>query len=175
MRKRKAKDVRSGWIYYIQCETTRRIKIGWTMLTPPDRLMALKTGSPTKLFVLTAQPGRYDVEFKVHADLAKSRLHGEWFENSLTVQRHIEAVLKQFGPAPWVPPEATPYKETDQEKALRMWQHHMYLNDVETGRITFAPEDYLHEAMAWSDIRRRRLDDPSLFVQAPNADDITFG
>lgn len=176
MPKRKSKDVASGWIYYIQCETTRRVKIGWTMLTPPDRLMALKTGSPTKLRVLTAQPGRYDIEFRVHAELSKSRLHGEWFEYSLAVQRHIERVQKIHGAQPWVPPEERRPVETAEQVALRQWHRNQYLNAVEAGEVTFSKEDYLHEAMAWGEIRMRRQKFPTWHsLQKPDVGDMIFG
>lgn len=73
-------DPRAGWIYYIACRTTSRLKIGYTSGDVWKRLKALQTGSPGELTVIAMHPGTPDNERAIHEQFSSSRLHGEWFE-----------------------------------------------------------------------------------------------
>lgn len=74
------KDPKAGWIYYIACSETMRLKIGYTSGDPMKRLKALQTGSAGALRLIAMHPGTPENERNIHNDFAHKRIHGEWFE-----------------------------------------------------------------------------------------------
>lgn len=80
---------REGFVYYIACTETKRIKIGFTQGKVEKRLAALQTGSPTKLTVVAVHPGSDDDERRFHNRHSSKRLHGEWFEMDEELFIHI--------------------------------------------------------------------------------------
>jgi len=76
-------------IYYIACTETRRVKIGFTSHNPHARLRALQTGSAAPLTLIAVESGDKDHERKLHKLYAAQRVHGEWFEMSEALFKHI--------------------------------------------------------------------------------------
>ena len=70
----------SGTIYYISCNETSRVKIGFTKGNVTKRLKALQTGSTTKLGILAAHSGTMDEEKALHRKFANCHVRGEWFD-----------------------------------------------------------------------------------------------
>ena len=67
-------------LYVIQSEAGGPFKVGVSE-DVASRLSQLQTGSPFKLKVIDEYNGvSFEVEKKVHEELKKYRLHGEWFE-----------------------------------------------------------------------------------------------
>lgn len=67
-------------VYFIQCQKTRRVKIGFTK-DVDARLKALQTGAPHKLKLLATIPGARKTEQLMHRRFAHlSAQNGEWFE-----------------------------------------------------------------------------------------------
>src|SRR4249919_1153673 len=73
------RKARMGFIYYIACPTTFRVKIGFTRGSPNARLKNLQTGSATPLTLIAVERGTIHDEAALHAKYAEHRLHGEWF------------------------------------------------------------------------------------------------
>src|SRR4030095_5826505 len=65
-------------IYFIQCQTTKRIKIGLAT-DIPVRLAVIQALCPTQLILLTSIQGSHWAEAELHRRFADARLHGEWF------------------------------------------------------------------------------------------------
>jgi hypothetical protein len=69
------------YVYFIQGETTKRIKIGiaWN---PKQRIIELQAGSPDRLSLLLTlrTVNSADDERHLHHQFKDFRLHGEWFE-----------------------------------------------------------------------------------------------
>ena len=67
------------YVYFIQGQTTRLIKIGQTRGNVHKRLAALQGGSPDKLKMLKVIDAEYDFEKTLHIKFDSIRSHGEWF------------------------------------------------------------------------------------------------
>lgn len=91
-----------GWVYFFQCETTRRIKIGWAR-HPECRLQDIKGMSPTQISIAAAYRGTPVDEKRAHEKFATYRLHGEWFNPSDELLTEIGRVIEVHGEKPWVP------------------------------------------------------------------------
>lgn len=83
----------SGYIYFIGCPETLRVKIGYTGGNPHARLRALQTGSPTPLSMIAMHPGTARDERDLHAQFAASRNHGEWFNMSKEIFDHMSLAV----------------------------------------------------------------------------------
>lgn len=79
-------------IYLIVCETTGRLKIGWTINTA-GRMRTLQAGSPTKLRLVGEVPGDRHREQQLHRLLDAFRLHGEWFDYTKEVRDVLSSEL----------------------------------------------------------------------------------
>ena len=77
-------------IYFIQGETTRRIKIGFTARFIHSRISALQIGSPDKLIFLGARPGDEQMEYELHNKFRNYYSHGEWFYESDPLNQYIK-------------------------------------------------------------------------------------
>ena len=90
-----------SYLYFIQGEQTRRIKIGISD-RPSVRLCQLQMGSPDKLILLAKI--KYDgysgntrarsAERRLHVEFKNSRIYGEWFEGTNRLLARIKAVQK---------------------------------------------------------------------------------
>jgi len=76
------REFTKGYVYFVQGEISRHIKIGYTSKEPKVRLCQLQVGSSEKLHLLGAFWGNEDVEQFTQAKWRKNRIHGEWFEES---------------------------------------------------------------------------------------------
>jgi hypothetical protein len=85
---------RLGWIYYIGCMETHRLKIGFTAGDPHKRLDKLQTGSPTRLVLLGLDVGTSATERALHARFSNERVRGEWFRVSENLFEHLEYVAR---------------------------------------------------------------------------------
>jgi hypothetical protein len=78
-----------GFIYFIQGEITKRIKIGFTKRKLSIRIGQLQVGSPDKLSLLGWLWGNEDVEFYIQNMWWHLRDHGEWFNASPELLKYI--------------------------------------------------------------------------------------
>jgi len=83
----------NGTIYYIACKETHRLKIGYTSRSVKRRIAALQTGSASPLVFMAMHPGTMETERRIHERFADERLHGEWFEMSENLFRHMVHVI----------------------------------------------------------------------------------
>jgi hypothetical protein len=73
-------DPLGGFVYFIgRADGEGLVKIGYSD-DPQGRLGQLQTGSPVELALIDTVPGSLEREAELHAELAASRRHGEWFE-----------------------------------------------------------------------------------------------
>lgn len=79
-----------GYVYFIQGEESRRIKIGYASTSPGDRLTSLKTASPEKLVPLGYERAPKRREKELHRMWQDQRVHGEWFEESPELLQYIK-------------------------------------------------------------------------------------
>jgi hypothetical protein len=82
-----------GWVYFVACPATMRLKIGHTKGNVYARLAALQTGSASPLRLMAKQPGTIDTERSLHTRFAKQRVQGEWFEVSGEILAYMWAVV----------------------------------------------------------------------------------
>lgn len=71
----------SGYVYFVQCEGGGPVKIGATR-NLEQRLLALQTGCPFPLRLLSALPTADPLGYErhLHRRFARHRLDGEWFK-----------------------------------------------------------------------------------------------
>lgn len=87
------------FVYAVQATESGRIKIGIAG-DPMKRLMKLQVGSPERLELLGAAPGGRRLEIRLHAELHRDRLHGEWFAMSDHVALVVSNLLGWHKPTP---------------------------------------------------------------------------
>lgn len=92
--KRKGK-LMPGFIYVIQGELGGPIKIGYSQ-DVAQRVKELQTGYPDDLKVLHMFPGNMDIEAKIHQDLKKYRMRGEWFKPDKYVMFRVQMYKKRM-------------------------------------------------------------------------------
>lgn len=68
------------------------VKIG-SAVDVQARLKALQTGSPVRLELIGALSAFAGEEYEFHAELAKFRVHGEWFKATEPVLGYIDHLL----------------------------------------------------------------------------------
>ena len=78
-----------GHVYFIRCQVTGLIKIGWTESHPSNRFNALRPLSPTPLEFLGVIRGYLGDENSLHLRFKADRDHGEWFRPSEGLVRYI--------------------------------------------------------------------------------------
>ncbi len=76
-------------VYFIQCEETKLIKIGYSK-SPSSRIKTLGTASPGKLTVLKVTAGETGLERDLHERFSGDRSRGEWFRPSPELMAEIE-------------------------------------------------------------------------------------
>jgi hypothetical protein len=70
---------KGGCVYFIQCQTANRIKIGWTRGAVTKRCRHLQTGCPTELKPLFGLVAHRSMEKVLHGCFAASHVRGEWY------------------------------------------------------------------------------------------------
>ena len=80
------------YVYFIQGQSTRLIKIGMTRGYISDRLAQLQSYSPDKLKLLKAVKGDSKYERGLHQQFASVRSHGEWFYPSRGLMAFIDSL-----------------------------------------------------------------------------------
>lgn len=65
-------------IYFLQCQTTKLIKIGITN-NVKNRVTDIQVSCPTKLVLIGSVPGHRSFEYSLHQRFADARVRGEWF------------------------------------------------------------------------------------------------
>lgn len=68
-----------AWVYFIREEGTGLFKIGSTVNSPFDRLMAMQVGNARRLSIVGVFLGKRVLEKRMHKRLAAYRIGGEWF------------------------------------------------------------------------------------------------
>lgn len=82
-----------GYVYFIACVETMRVKIGFTKGNPIARLKALQTGSASTLVLMACHPGSLETERDLHNRFAAHRVHGEWFEASEEMLEYLSMIV----------------------------------------------------------------------------------
>lgn len=88
-------------VYFIEAVGLDRVKIG-TSVKLSRRLRAIQTYCPVRTRVLLVVAGDPKLESRLHRRFRTFRLHGEWFQLSVSLSNTIVRLkrsLKQFGPA----------------------------------------------------------------------------
>lgn len=80
-------------IYFIQCESSKKIKIGRTKVLK-KRTATLKSQNSTPLTLLASVKGHPSVETGLHRMLSDEHSHGEWFNESDGVKEAMAAASK---------------------------------------------------------------------------------
>lgn len=85
-----AQGAGNGLVYFLQGDTTKRIKIGFSF-EPYRRLGLLQCGSPDKLNMLGFMAAQRSVEHLLHQKFIRYKVHGEWFEEHKELTDYIFA------------------------------------------------------------------------------------
>ena len=96
-------------IYFIQGDTTKRIKIG-RAASVDTRLRSLQTAFAESLEILGTMPGERPEEIKLHNKFAFARIRGEWFQPHESLLQFIAE--NATPPAPLYTPEQELAAET---------------------------------------------------------------
>lgn len=113
--------MKNGWVYFIECSATRRIKIGWA-IDAENRLTALQTGAPSKLQLLSKVRGTKSDEREMHQQFAATRIIGEWFEPTQELLEFIsQATDRPEAPARTLSPESIDLLWDISPEDLRKW------------------------------------------------------
>jgi Meiotically up-regulated gene 113 len=81
-----------GFVYFVQGRDGGPIKIGFARKDVYARVWQIQAMCPVELKVLVSIPARNTYERYLHRQFADDRLHGEWFNPSKRILRHIERV-----------------------------------------------------------------------------------
>lgn len=83
-----------GYVYFIKSGDGGPVKVGWSE-NPQMRLAQLQSAHHETLTLIDAVPGGRDVEAAVHAQLAESRVRGEWFRDDEALRDQITALRER--------------------------------------------------------------------------------
>lgn len=86
-------------VYVVRATESGRIKIG-IAVNPFKRLGILQVGSPEILELIGIKAGGRRLEVRLHAELRRDRVHGEWFEFTDHVELVLGNLLGWFTPTP---------------------------------------------------------------------------
>lgn len=81
-------------VYFLQSVRGGPIKIGHTTRLQ-ERMMQFQVGSFEQLVLLACTPGGVILERQLHSRFAKSRIRGEWFENTEELLGLIASIQSQ--------------------------------------------------------------------------------
>lgn len=68
-----------GYVYFIRCDMTGLVKIGFTENYPTSRLRQLQTGSGGELHLIAFMRTRASRERELHRQFVAHHERGEWF------------------------------------------------------------------------------------------------
>lgn len=91
----KAKQPKSGWVYFVQSDYRGLIKIGHTYHNPRTRLSSLRGSSAARLVLLFVIPGTLEKEAELHQDFAHLNVHHEWFYPASELMAYINKLKKR--------------------------------------------------------------------------------
>lgn len=80
------------FLYFIQGEMTRLIKIGQTRNHPHQKLYEFQSASPDKLRLLKVAHAEKGYEKQLHLQFGPNRAHGTWFYPSQELLEFIESL-----------------------------------------------------------------------------------
>jgi Meiotically Up-regulated Gene 113 (MUG113) protein len=69
----------AGWVYFLEAECLKRVKIGMAQRSPGTRIRNVRTECPVLLKHVAIVHGGRELEQELHFWLKPWRLHGEWF------------------------------------------------------------------------------------------------
>lgn len=87
---------RAGFVYFVQEDELKRIKIGFTASHPSKRLKTLANASSQKLVFLGFQLGDEALEKKLHRKFAALHCRNEWFHAGPDLLAYIDRL--SYGP-----------------------------------------------------------------------------
>lgn len=82
---------RSSLVYFIQCNSTKNIKIGKS-INVHERMKQIKGMTPSGIDLLATIDGDTDVEANLHKKFNKYSVHGEWFKPSRELMDFIKSI-----------------------------------------------------------------------------------
>ena len=100
---------RAGFVYFVQEEELRRIKIGFTTSHPLARIKTLRNASSQALNFIGFQLGDEKTEAKLHLRFKHLHRRAEWFDpgedllkyiDALSYATDLEKALRRYIPAP---------------------------------------------------------------------------
>ena len=113
-------DFSKGYVYFIQAESNRLIKIGFSGDYPDKRLASHRVSSPSRLIRLGYLKAAPVVERQVHKVFSAFRSHGEWFYPVAPVVNFIK-----WNATPWTTEENIPRPEpkgiSDLSEITHVW------------------------------------------------------
>lgn len=77
-------NTKEGYIYIIQGEATRHVKVGFAM-NVEVRLKDIQACSPDQLSVIGTIKGSMYLERQLHNEFSEQRLHYEWFSEDILI------------------------------------------------------------------------------------------
>ena len=84
-----------GFVYFIEEEETRNIKIGFSEKHPEGRLKDFQTGNSNKLNLIGYIEGTYEEETILHQEFSEYRIRNEWFESYSRIEKRIKDMLEE--------------------------------------------------------------------------------
>lgn len=85
--------MRSEMIYVIQAGLQNAFKVGYCKKDANKRVKELQTGCPYKLSLLLTFHGSMSDEKRLHLEMFRSRLIGEWFRWNSVLERYLETPI----------------------------------------------------------------------------------
>lgn len=79
-------------IYFFRGRVTRKVKIGYTSVSPLNRLLDCQVGSPDQLEVLGVVHAPFVFERELHDLFAPYHSHGEWFDGNPILYKFIKRI-----------------------------------------------------------------------------------
>jgi hypothetical protein len=78
-------------VYFMQ--SLDKIKVGYTSNNPTNRKRSMETGNPHGIVLIGTVNGTREHEEKIHKQLQKYCVRGEWFRDCEAVRDYVHAVL----------------------------------------------------------------------------------
>ena len=88
-----------GFVYFIEAIGLKKIKVGYSK-DVESRLRQLQTAMPFEMRILASVPGTIALESEIHRLFAKTRVRGEWFEDTEKLREYIAAIRRTVGETP---------------------------------------------------------------------------